>query len=123
MAANFDLFRSTMPAQPASRILATRCPHCAADVGDPCRSVGSRPIVDAHMRRLHDANALETSDSSIERVRYAEAVIRLVFGYCTPELLKLARRDRAIDVSKSWVKRALLERRARAEQELDRGGL
>lgn len=95
------------------QIIDVPCEHCSARPSKPCRSVGDRVIVDPHMRRIERALGKGWGEGANEntalhaRAAYTEAAIVFVFGRCSPDLLRLAKKDRAIDVRKKWVRDAL----------------
>lgn len=92
------------------KVLAVRCPHCGEAAGEPCRSVGGRPIVDPHMKRLAAMPASTAHEgTSVAIDAYARWVVESVIGRCTPELLKRAQKERAIDVAKPFWRRAFHE--------------
>ncbi|MFL5580252.1 MAG: hypothetical protein ACJ8AO_07755, partial [Gemmatimonadaceae bacterium] len=107
-------------AEPAARdanpldLLRYECAQCQARAGEPCRSVGGKPIVEVHMARLKaagiDGDGVSADDRSAARSAYTDRVLVQVFGYVTPELRARAKKDRSIDVTKKWVADALLER-------------
>lgn len=93
-------------------LLRVGCGHCGAAPGEPCRSVGGRPIVAPHMQRLRAALG-PLDDPGMEGViaaardAYARAVVEGYFGYSSDALLDRARKDRSLDDTKAWVRRAL----------------
>jgi hypothetical protein len=89
-----------------SAIISFPCGFCGAAAGQPCTSVGRRPITEPHMKRIEAAGAIG-ADAVGSRDAYARAVVSRVFGHCSDELLQRAKKDRSIDERKPWVRRAL----------------
>lgn len=96
------------------------CAQCSARPGEPCRSVGHKPIVEVHMARLKSAGI--EGDGHLARARYTDAAIMHIFGYVTDDLRKRAKKDRAIDVTKTWAAEALRARPAMKVNIVERGG-
>ncbi|HLK38811.1 MAG TPA: hypothetical protein VKU41_18745, partial [Polyangiaceae bacterium] len=89
------------------------CAHCHAKPGEPCVTVGGKPIVSLpHMPRLNAAGFKEWSsddDAAIHAVneRYTDAVLVKVFGRVDPDLRARAKKARSIDMDARWVQEAL----------------